>query len=157
MLHNLKVIHNLSPNPILALGQLLHIPKMRIPALHIPIPLLQQPSLHPKRHAAPNPPTEICRQSRLINGYPAPIALDPVLLRQLPIRNLLYRMVYAAGRVAIRVVRAEDGCGEIRGGGVVRHEFCVAGVEGGDAVGEEDVGGEAAGYADQHAEEALRA
>jgi len=157
MLHNFKVIHNLRPNPILALRQLLHIPKMAIPALYIPIPLLQQPPLHPKRHAAPNPATEIRRESRLINGYPASIALDPVLLRQLPIRNLLYRMVYAARRVAVGVVRAEDGGGEVGGGGVVRHEFCVARVEGGDAVGEEDVGGEAAGYADEDAEEALGA
>ena len=114
MFHNLEMINNASADLVIVPLQLLHIPKLLLPALHRTVLPLQKSSLHPECNTAPDAPTEIRRQCRLVDRYPAPATLYPVLFRQLAIRNLFYGMIYAHRWVSVGVVRAEDAGGEVR-------------------------------------------
>lgn len=134
MFYNLEVIHDLGSDGISTLLQILDIPQMILPALKRAIFSLQDPPLDAKCDSTPDAPTEIRRQRFLVHGYASPAALDPVLLRQLSVRDLLDGVVYASRRVVERVVVAERLGREVRRRGVKGHEFGVAGVEGGYAV-----------------------
>lgn len=133
------MIRNTRPNLILALLQLLHIPKMLLPPRKRAILPLQHLPLHIIRNTRPHAPAEIRRQCRPVHAYPAICARGPVLLRQLAVRYRFDRVVYAAWRVVEGVVFSEQRGREVRGAGVVRDEFRVARVEACDAVAEEEV------------------
>lgn len=130
MLHDLKMIHNLGSNGIRTLLQILDIPEMILPALKRAIFPLHDPPLDAECDSTPDAPAEIRRQRFLVYGYASPAALDPILLRQLSVRDLLDGVVYAGRRVVEGIVVAERLGRKVRGGGVKGHEFGVAGVEG---------------------------
>lgn len=109
MFHNLKMIHDIRSNLIRTSFQVLDIPKVTLPPLKRAILPLHDPALHPETNPAPNPATKVRRQRALIHRYLSPGALDPVLLRQLAVRDFLDRVIDAGWGVGVRVVRAEHG------------------------------------------------
>jgi hypothetical protein len=92
MLNDLEMICNLGANRVLALLELLRVPKMVLPSWQRTVFPLEVPSLHPEPDTTPDPPTEIRREA--LNRYVLIVA-QPVACAQLGQRNRLDGVVDA--------------------------------------------------------------
>jgi hypothetical protein len=92
VLDDLKVIRDLGANRVLALLELLGVPKMVLPSRQRTVLPLKVPPLHPESNTTPNAPAEV--RCEALDGYILVIA-QPVARAQLGQRNRLDGVVDA--------------------------------------------------------------
>lgn len=143
MLHHLEVIRNHLPDRVVALGQLLAVPQVRLAARERAVLALEEAPLE----RVPGPAPDVAAEGR---GE-----LRGVGFLELRQRDGFHGVVDADGGVGGGVVVLVERARELRVGGREGHEGCASGVVGEAEVGEGYVGGCCAGQAQDDAEDAL--